>query len=68
MERQRVKSANIASIGYDEDKEILEVEFQGGGVYQFAGVPQTEYQELMTAPSHGKYFAQHIKNHYEFKR
>ena len=68
MERQSVTSSNIASIGYDAAKEILEIEFNHGGVYQYFDVPENVYKELMNAESHGKYFAAHIKDNYDFEK
>ena len=35
MERQYVSSSNIASIGYDPDNLVLEIEFLSGAVYQY---------------------------------
>ena len=61
MERQSVNSSNIASIGYDESSNILEVEFNHGGIYQYFDVPQHEHQALMNADSKGKYFDANIK-------
>ena len=39
----------------------LEVEFLSGAVYQYFDVPQSIYDGLMAADSHGKYFAAYIK-------
>ena len=61
MERQYVSSSNIASIGFDPDHMILEIEFLNGAVYQYYDVPQSIYDGLMAADSHGKYFAASIK-------
>lgn len=61
MERQCVSSSNIASIGYDSDSRVLEVEFLRGAVYQYYDVPQSIYDGLMAADSHGKYFVAYIK-------
>ena len=61
MERQYVVSSNIASIGYDPDNMILEIEFLSGSVYQYYDVPQSIYDGLMTADSHGKFLAAYIK-------
>ena len=61
MKRQSVTSSNLASVGYDAANEILEVEFKHGGVYQYFGVPENEYEELMNASSHGQYFDRNIK-------
>ncbi len=61
MERQFVSSSNIASIGYDPNNMILEVEFLNGAVYQYYDVPQSIYEGLITADSHGKFLAVYIK-------
>ena len=61
MERQYVSSSNIASIGYDADNIVLEVEFLNGSIYQYYDVPQIIYDGLMAADSHGKYLAAYIK-------
>lgn len=68
MKRQSVSSSNIASIGYDETNEILEIEFLSGGIYQYFDVPNYVYDELMDADSHGKYFNAYIKDKYETKK
>lgn len=68
MKRQSVESSNIASIGYDAENEILEIEFNHGGVYQYIDVPENVYEELMNADSHGRYFVHNIKDDYEFQK
>ena len=61
MERQYVSSSNIASIGYDPGNMVLEIEFLSGSVYQYYDVPQSIYDGLMAADSHGKFLAVYIK-------
>ena len=61
MNRTPVSSSNLASVGYDPENMILEIEFQLGGVYQYFNVPESGYNRLMKADSHGKYFDAHIK-------
>ena len=68
MNRRPVTSSNIASIGYDENARILEIEFKSGAVYQYLDVPQEVYVELMGSESHGKYLAARVKGNYEFSR
>jgi hypothetical protein len=68
MERQSVESSNLASIGYDSENEILEVEFNHGGVYQYFNVPENVFKELMNADSHGIYFSANIRNDYEYEK
>lgn len=66
MQRTPVTSSDIRSIGYDASTQTLEVEFHSGGMYQYDGVPENEYRNLMAASSHGQYFNAHIKNAYQW--
>lgn len=68
MDRTPVSSSNIRSIGYDPDSSTLEIEFNNGTVYQYGGVPQAEYDALMSAGSHGTYFNANIKNRYSYSK
>ena len=63
-----VSSSNLASVGYSAFSGTLEIEFRGGGVYQYFDVAASEYARLLTASSHGKYFHTHIKDRYSYKR
>jgi hypothetical protein len=66
MYRESVSSSNLAAVGYDANSEILEIEFNHGGVYQYYDVPVSEYEALMSASSHGTYFAANIRNNYSY--
>lgn len=68
MQHVCVSSSNLASVGYDPQTNTLEILFHSGGLYQYFGVPPHVYQGLMSASSHGKYFHQHIKNIYRFRK
>ena len=66
MIREEVKSTNIRSIGYEPESSTLEIEFHSGGIYQYFNVPQTSYNGLMSASSHGSYFHKYIKDNYRW--
>ncbi len=68
MERVRVSSSNIKSVGYDPFSAILEIEFHNGGVYLYRSVPERVYERLMAASSKGTYFNDHIKGVYNYRR
>ena len=69
MDRTAVVSSNVASAGYDPEQRILEVEFRGGSVYQYAGVPVEVYQEMCDpAVSVGRFLATRIKDVYTAER
>ena len=68
MKRELVDSATIKSIGYNEDKHLLEVEIFGSGrVYQYTEVPLEEYFDFMDAKSLGEYYNRVIKAKYEYR-
>lgn len=68
MERNPVKSSNISTVGYDKESKELEVEFTSGGVYSFKDVPKEKYEEMIKAPSAGRYFLAEIKGRYHHTR
>ncbi len=68
MNRTAVISSNLASMGYDSESSTLEVDFVGGAVYQYFGVPPAEWEALMQVSSHGSYFSANIRNNYSYVR
>jgi len=66
MERKAVESSNLKSVGYDEEKELLEIEFKNGSVYQYADVPEEIHEELMNAESKGRYLREKITKGYSY--
>ena len=68
MERHSVSSSNIVAIGYENETQTLEIEFHGGRVYQYYGVPESMYDQLMQTSSKGKFFHMYIRNGYPYSR
>lgn len=68
MERELVASSNLASAGYDETSQTLEVEFTNGAIYQYYNVSSAVYQEFLAASSKGGFLNTYIKNAYPFSR
>lgn len=68
MDRELVASTNIASLGYDEPAETLEVEFTNGTVYQYYNVGAALWEQLRQAPSKGQFLNVYIKNAYPYSR
>ena len=64
MRRSGVNSSSITSIGYDNQRRELEIEFRSSGdVYRFFDVPMEEFTEFMAAESKGTYLNQVFKMH-----
>jgi KTSC domain len=66
MNRLKVESSNLASVGYDESTQTLEIEFNHGAVYQYSEVDKEVYDELMEADSKGSYFNSCIRGAFPY--
>ena len=68
MVNQMVLSTEIEWIGYEHKRKMLQVEFIAGATYQYDDVPETVYQDFLSAPSHGRFFETNVKNQYSFRK
>lgn len=68
MDRKRVNSSAIRSIGYDERNRVLEVEFNDGRINQYSGVSAELHRRLVSAPSIVSYFRDNIEESFTAKR
>ena len=66
MKRKTVTSSNIKAVGYDISNQILELEFNNGGVYFYKNVGLQIVVEFIFADSLGKYFSKNIRTKFEF--
>lgn len=67
MNMVSVTSSKLVNVGFDSSAMILRIEFKDG-VYEYFGVPERIYNELMEADSKGIYFKRYIKDRYRFVR
>ena len=63
-----VNSSNLARVRYAENTSTLEIEFQGGRVYQYFDVPKTIFEALLQADSRGQFFNTQIKGQFRYAR
>ena len=68
MRRLRVDSSAVESVGYDAVRRTLEIEYAGGAVYRYLGVPLRAYELLVRADSIGAYVNRRIKPYYRCVR
>ena len=68
MHRDPVTSSSLNSVGYDPKRQILEVEFIDGDVYQYFDVPRQTYEEFLQAESMGQFMNWEIKERHRYKR
>lgn len=62
------ESSNIARFAYDEQSEVLKVEFKNGGTYSYFDVPNHVFDGMKGAASKGQYLAQQVKGIYRYAR
>ena len=69
MEREYVDSSLITCYWYDEENEILFLEYRSNGqCWQYFDVPKYIFEELRSADSKGKYIIANILKHYRESR
>lgn len=67
MERQKVDSSVLKSVGYNKVLKLLETELVNDSLYEYYKVPEKEYNNLMKAESLGEYYNKCIKK-YRYKK
>lgn len=56
MKTTALASTTLATVAYDADREVLQIEFQDRSVYQYFDVPKDVHEALLRVPSKGGYF------------
>jgi hypothetical protein len=67
MRRAYTQSEAIRSVGYDNKKRTLEIEFESGRTYRYFRVAPHVHQAMLRAESKGRFFNWYIKNVYTFE-
>ena len=68
MERKKVSSSHIRSIGYDAKDQILEVEFSSGTIMQYSRVSSEIHRRLMASTSMKSFLEDNIQDNFSEKR
>ncbi len=63
-----VSSSMAAKVGYDCEREILQIEFNSGLVYQYADVEPETWECLQSADSIGRFYNEEIKGNYSHEK
>ena len=56
-----MESSALKAIGYDDTREILQLEFHSHAIYRYFGVPGPVYEALEAARSKGNFFNSAIR-------
>ena len=68
MERKKVNSSNIRTVGYDTSSQMLEVELSDGTIWEYSRVPSEVYRRFMAAPTMISYYRDNIEEDYSRRR
>jgi hypothetical protein len=68
MKMTPVESSMISSVGYDSAKKVLRAVFHSGAVWEYSGVPEEVYEELLASGSKGGYMRDFIIDCYRDSR
>jgi len=63
-----VSSTTLATVVYDEAREVMQLEFRRRAIYQYGGVPRAVHEALLGAPSKGRFFNRAIRGRFPFCR
>lgn len=65
MKRKNIESAMIKSIGFDQLKLILEIEFSSGSIRQYFDFPKAKWLKFEDAELQGRFFLNEIQHFYK---
>lgn len=65
MKRTKIKSSMFIALSYDERTRELELELQNGAIYLVSDVPAKLVEQLLLAPSKGRFFHRWIRDIFE---
>jgi len=63
-----VDSSSVRRVGYEEERQILYIQFVDGDLYQYFRVPASEVIELLQAKSIGWFVNKRIKPYYDYRK
>ncbi len=61
-----LESTTLATVDYDAQRELLQVEFIDRAVYQYFGVPAEVHEAFLRAPSKGRFFNSAIRGRFTY--
>jgi hypothetical protein len=64
----QVESEAITEIDYDVDTSCMFVRFVEDEWYSYFAVPPRVFEAFLAAPSHGRFFHDHIRDKYPFRK
>ena len=63
-----LESTTLATVAYDADRQLLQIEFRDRTAYRYFNLPTDVYETLLRAPSKGSYFNRVIRGQFAYVR
>jgi lysyl-tRNA synthetase class 2 len=63
-----VESTTLATVAYDADRKLLQIEFRDRTTYRYFSVPADLHEMLLRAQSKGSYFNRVIRGQFAYAR
>jgi hypothetical protein len=64
----QVESEVIDEVDYEAELSTLYVRFAHGGWYSYFAVPKRIYEDFLAADSHGRFFRDHIRDRFPYRK
>ena len=62
--RVLLNSTNLSEVAYHNQSRIMEITFNSGHIYRYTAVPEMVFQDLINAPSAGRFYNQFIRGRF----
>jgi hypothetical protein len=66
METTRVQSTTLTTVVYDGHRNLLQLCFQDGSIYDYFSVPAQTHRGLLASASKGVYFNREIRGKFPY--
>jgi hypothetical protein len=67
VERVKVSSYSVRSVGYDPEQQRLEIEFSSGRVYEYEQVPRSVFDWLLRVRNKGAFVTRMVSDKYRYR-
>jgi hypothetical protein len=68
IERKPIRRGGIRTAGYDNDKRLLEIEFDSGAVLQYSGVGAEIARRLLSSAAPASYYRDNIEEEFACRK
>lgn len=68
MQTKTIDSTSVAEVGYEQEENLLRVQFQNGSTYDYFDVPADVYEGILRAPSAGRFFNENVSGEFAYQR